>query len=535
MKQWVLLLAMLLAFGLAQARIPWKGAPYFITTRGAKVADVLKDIGVNYGVPVIVSSKVDDHFVGTIRNEMPDAILERFIQLFNLATYYDGQALYVYKGHEIKSQIITPRYLSTNKLVKYLNQGGATEQKYCSLRTVSNFNALEVFGVPMCIERVSELAKNLDEKVLDQAQNQETVQLFPLRFASADDNLYSYRTQEVRVPGVVSVLREMIQGRSPIGEGVPINSANGGLLTNTLPAFSADSRLNAVIVRDRQVNMPIYAKLIKQLDLQPVQIEISVAIIDVNAANLSALGVNWSGTANVGRFGVGFNANQPQGASGVSGTISSVLNDTTSFMVRLNALEQHSQAKILSRPSIVTLNNVQAVLDRSITFYTKLQGEHVAKLESVSAGSLLRVTPRLIKNDGYDQIMLTLNIQDGQQSDPIPGNHEQLPQITNAEISTQATLLPGQSLLLGGFVQDQQMQGETRIPLLGDLPLLGHLFRNKNDTAHSVVRLFLIKADPQPTGPQRVLAKLSKNAANQNQSIDERGMLESTIRTEIAQ
>ncbi|MCX8565931.1 MAG: type III secretion protein C [Glomeribacter sp. 1016415] len=521
MKQWVLLLAMLLAFGSVQARIQWKGEPYFITTRGAKVADVLKDIGANYGVPVIVSPKVNDHFVGTIRNEMPDAIIERFTQLFNLATYYDGQALYVYKGHELKSQIITPRYLSTQKLIRYLSQGGAKEQKYCSLRTISNFNALEVFGVPMCVERVSELAKNLDEKVLDQAQNQETVKVFPLRFASADDNIYNYRKQEVRVPGVVSVLREMIQGRSPLGEGVPLTNANGSFPLETLPAFSADSRQNAVVVRDRQVNMPIYAKLIKQLDTQPVQIEISVAIIDVNAANLSALGVNWSGTANIGEFGVSFNAGLPQGSNA---SLSSVLNDTTGFMVRLNALEQHSQAKILSRPSVVTLNNVQAVLDRSITFYTKLEGENVAKLESVSAGSLLRVTPRLIKNGSYDQIMLTLNIQDGRQAEPIPGNHEQLPQITNAEIATQATLLPGQSLLLGGFVQDQQMQGESKVPLLGGVPILGNLFRNKNGTAHSVVRLFLIKAEPQPIGPQPALAKLSKSRAD-----------EGSVATEIAQ
>ncbi|WP_370576606.1 EscC/YscC/HrcC family type III secretion system outer membrane ring protein [Mycoavidus sp. B2-EB] len=516
----MLLLAMMLAFGSVQARIPWRGDPYFITTRGAKVADVLKDLGANYGVPVIVSPKVNDHFVGTVRNEMPDVIIERFTQLFNLATYYDGQALYVYKGHEIKSQIITPRYLSTQKLIRYLSQGGAKEQKYCSLRTISNFNALEVFGVPMCVERVSELAKNLDEKVLDQAQNQETVQVFPLRFASADDNIYNYRKQEVRVPGVVSVLREMIQGRSPIGEGVPLTSASGSLpIETTLPAFSADSRQNAIVVRDRQVNMPIYAKLIKQLDTQPAQIEISVAIIDVNAANLSALGVNWSGTANIGgKYGVSFNTGLPQGSSA---TINSVLNDTNGFMVRLNALEQHSQAKILSRPSVVTLNNVQAVLDRSITFYTKLEGENVARLESVSAGSLLRVTPRLIKNGSYDQIMLTLNIQDGRQTEPISGNHEQLPQIANAEIATQATLLPGQSLLLGGFVQDQQMQGESRVPLLGEIPVLGNLFRNKNGTAHSVVRLFLIKAEPQPIGPQPALANLSTSPANEDSVVEE--------------
>jgi type III secretion protein C len=473
-----------------QGLIPWQGAaPYFITTRRADVADVLRDIGSSYGIPVIVSAQVDDAFIGTIKNEKPDTILARFTQLFNLAPWYDGSALYIYKEQEVQHQIITPRYLNIEQLITYLKRDGFATQKYCSLRTVSHFNALEIFGVPMCIERISALAKNLDEKVLNQAQNQETVQVFPLRFASAEDNTYSYRDQQVRVPGVVSVLREIVRDRAPSDKNSPVAMAG-----TTLPAFSADSRQNAIVVRDKQSNMDLYAKLIAQLDQQPVQIEISVAIIDVDAANFTSLGVDWSGTVNLGRFGVGFNTAEDQQL----GTFSTVLNDTQGFMVKLSALEQNSKAKILSRPSVVTLNNVQAVLDRNVTFYTKLQGEKVAKLESIATGSLLRVTPRLIESNGVQQIMLTLNIQDGQQTKPLPGNQENLPQVASAEISTQATLVAGQSLLLGGFVQDKQTEGEKKVPLLGDIPLLGHLFRSKSNTVHSVVRLFLIKAKPQP-------------------------------------
>ncbi|CCD29242.1 Type III secretion system EscC protein [Candidatus Glomeribacter gigasporarum BEG34] len=487
--------------GWTQTRLPWKGPPYFMATRGAKVSETLQDIGANYGVPIIVSAQVEDYFTGTIRNEMPDAILRRFAQLFNLATYYDGQALYVYKGDEVKSQIITPRYLGTDRLIHYLTHGGIAAQQYCALRKVGQFNALEVFGVPKCIDRVTELAKNLDEKVLDQAQNQETVQIFPLRFASAADSAYAYRGQQVRIPGVVSVLRDMIQSRSPAGENMsgeaagPVMPAN--LMTNVLPSFSADSRQNAVVVRDRKVNMPLYAKLIEQLDQRPVQIEISVAIIDVDASNLSELGVDWSAAANLGRFGsVSFNSN-PAKKEGM-GMFSTILSDTPSFLVRLNALQQNSKAKILSRPSVVTLNNMQAVLDNNITFYTKLEGEKAVKLESVVTGSLLRVTPRLIENENeQQQIMLTLNIQDGSQLKPVEGSREGLPQIKNSEISTQATLEAGQSLLLGGFVQNAQRQGENKIPLLGDIPVLGHLFRSKRDSTHNVVRLFLIKAQPQ--------------------------------------
>ncbi len=498
-KRVLLIAALLLSTsGWASTHIPWSnGSPYFITTRGAKVAEVLKGIGANYGVPIIVSPEVTDSFVGTIRDAVPDEIIARFAQLFSLATYYDGQALYVYKMQEVRSQIITPRYLTTGKLVDYLTRNQAAKQQFCSLRSVSNFNALEVFGVPACIERVSALAKNLDEKILNQAKVQETVQVFPLRFASANDNVYTLRNQQVRVPGMASVLREMVQNRSITGENVPVTNAPGNNPTTStaLPTFAADSQQNAVIVRDREVNMPIYASLIKKLDLRPTQIQISVAIIDVNATDVDTLGVNWEGSVHFGKAGIGFNSTDLSGQFG--GGINTVLNDPNHFMMQISALEQHSKAKILSRPSIVTLNNVQAVLDRNITFRTKVQSERSANLADFSTGSLLRVTPRLIKNvDGQDQIILILNIQDGRQGKAIGGT-EVLPSISTSEISTQAILRSGQSLLLGGFVQDQQQQGVQKIPMFGNLPILGGLFRSKNNKSERVIRLFMIKAEPR--------------------------------------
>ncbi len=123
----------------------------------------------------------------------------------------------------------------------------------------------------------------------------------------------------------------------------------------------------------------------------------------------------------------------------------------------------------------------------------------MAKLESVTSGSLLRVTPRMIETEGVQEVLLNLNIQDGQQQASTNSN-EPLPEIRNSDISTQATLQVGQSLLLGGFIQDTQIESQNKIPLLGDIPLLGGLFRSTDKQSHSVVRLFLIKAVPVNAG-----------------------------------
>lgn len=130
-------------------------------------------------------------------------------------------------------------------------------------------------------------------------------------------------------------------------------------------------------------------------------------------------------------------------------------------MMRLNALEKNSKAKVLSRPSVVTLNNVQAVLDKNVTFYTKLEGDKVAKLESVTTGSLLRVTPRLIDEVGHQAVMLDLNIQDGQQSQAV-SRSEPLPQVQNSEISTQATLKSGRVCYSAASYKIEMKRPRTR-------------------------------------------------------------------------
>ncbi|WP_145515971.1 EscC/YscC/HrcC family type III secretion system outer membrane ring protein [Yersinia aleksiciae] len=472
--------------------IPWQGEPFFIYSRGMPVSNLLKDLGMNYGIPVVVSPDINEHFSGTIRDKKPEEILSELAGLYNITWYYDGGTLYFYKAQSIRREFISPDGLSTTTLLKYLQSSGVPADKNCVVKAISRLGAIEVTGVPICIERVTTLSKMLSSQARSQNESKETVKVFQLKYASAADSDYQYRDQQVKLPGLVSVLREMTMGNN-----LPLVGGKGQDNTpSSMPLFSADPRQNAIIIRDRQVNMPMYRSLIKQLDQRPVQIEISVTIIDVDAGDISQLGIDWSASTSIGGTGISFN--KDMGKNGADG-FSTVIGDTSNFMVRLNALQRNSRARVLSRPSVVTLNNIQAVLDKNITFYTKLEGDKVAKLESVISGSLLRVTPRMIDADGVKEVLLNLNIQDGQQQAPISSS-EPLPEIQNSDISTQATLRVGQSLLLGGFIQDKQIESQNKIPLLGDIPLVGGLFRSTDKQSHSVVRLFLIKAVPVNIG-----------------------------------
>lgn len=467
----------------------WKGSPYYITADSLDLKDVLQGLGANYKVPVVVSEIINDKWTGTLHDVPAGHILDELSGMYQLQSFWDGNTLYIYKSQEIVRLYLTPQWLTPARIVRLIRKSGFKTSNACKINTIGDSLTLEVIGVPACVERVKMLSKELDDQEYLHNQNKEDIFIYPLKYASAMDTTYTYRNQSVVVSGVVSVLKQMYP--SPSSPPSPPGK-EGIAVTSELPVFSADTRRNAVLIRDRKSNFLLYRGILPELDKRPELVEISVAIIDVNAGDLNQLGIDWSASAKIGGGSVSFN-----NTSGLqSDSFSSLISNAGDFMIRLSALEQKSKARIVSRPSVLTLDNVQAVLDRSITFYTKLVSEKNAALDSVVAGALMRVTPRLIHEKSGERVMLTLNIQDGKQSSPLSLT-ENLPQVQNAEIATQATLKPGQALLLGGFVQEENTEQENKIPLLGDLPLIGGLFRSTNENHRSVVRLFLIKAEPK--------------------------------------
>ena len=522
---WHALLAIVLALAPAVGATitpVWRGGPFVFQSTGTPLVELLRDFGAHHGMPTVVSEQVDDRFIGTLPAGSAQATLDALSERYRLSWYFNGQTLNIYKSSEAARRVVPLRFASTGDLLGHLREAGVLHPRHCVARAIPATHALEITGVPACLETVSMLADYVERDARDQQESDETIKIFPLKFATADDTRYSYRGQEVVIPGVVSVLKELILGAGPLtatatgdasteGIGNAMTAGAGASLSaaarSSTPRFSADPRRNAVIVRERRRNLPIYGDLISQLDIPPRLVDISVAIIDVNASDIAELGVDFSGSARIGGFGaVALNGQMHEGDGG---TFTTVVGDTNKFMINLSALERNSKARVLSRPSIVTLDNMQAVLDRSVTFYTKVSGEKVARLESVTSGSLLRVTPRLVPGVGGtgnqgsardapapEQVMLTLNIEDGGEVRSERNTRDEVPTIRNSSISTHATLQAGQSLLLGGFVQDAQREHERKIPLLGDLPLIGRLFSSTSNRSDSVMRLFLIKAEP---------------------------------------
>lgn len=258
-------------------------------------------------------------------------------------------------------------------------------------------------------------------------------------------------------------------------------------------------RLNSLIVQDIPERMPVYETLIRALDVPTPLIEIQAMIVDVNSQYMTELGIDWG--ARIGGGGFGYNAPATAQASSPSLALNwaakSAVDASTlsvsagNFLVsRLRALEGIGDATVQSRRSVLTLDNLGAVFDHSETFYIRTQGERVASVTPVSAGTTLRVTPRVIQSDDRNIVQLTVDVEDGAVQDKLI---DQLPTVLNSGLSTQALVNEGQTLIVGGYSREQDVQRTDRVPVLSAVPVLGYLFSNKTTDRQQRQRLFLIK------------------------------------------
>ena len=497
--------------------------PYAHYGNGESVTEVLRSFASNYGLPVIISERISSVVNGKIGPLLPVPFLDKLAQLNNLMWYFDGDTLYVYDGQEIGKTIVDLNYMSTGDLKNTLVEMGLWDNRH-GWRERPQEGLIYLSGPPRYIELVTQTAKILDEKANEQQKSELAFEVFPLKYAWAEDHSIGYRNQTITIPGVATLLKQIVQGgqvpdaaplinsqtrsqslvpQTPItgkqppklaaqNPGmVPGNSAKSNAQSDIV-FINADRRLNAIIIHDLASKMTMYRNLIKTLDKPLSQIEINVSIIDVDTNSINELGVNWR--MNNKDSIIGFDP-----ASNINNTLSSTVLKVTAgnLIAKVQMLAEKNKAKILSQPSVLTLDNMEAILDNNQTFYVKVQGgdlnNNTAQLYPITSGSVLKVTPRIVKENAGRRIHLDVNIQDGNsEATNSLGNDVTLPVVKNTTISTQAMIHENESLLVGGYFYEKTIDGVSKIPFLGDLPVVGQLFREDRKEYVKNVRLFMI-------------------------------------------
>jgi type III secretion protein C len=362
---------------------------------------------------------------------------------------------------------------------------------------------------------------------LPSAPGGQQIALFRLKHASVEDRTIVFRDREIITPGVANILRNLVTGATSasglrtvpaLSQASSTATEGGAEASNSSPPTSnsttpvnparmkpsiqSDTRINAIIVQDTPDRMPMYKQLIEQLDVPTPLIEIEALIIDVNSSRLAELGISWNAVGSGQRAALGFgNVNGTPSnntisfvASGASGVNPSTIiaNGADYFVARLRALEQQGDASIQSRPSIMTTENLGAVIDLSETFYLQTTSERSTLVTPITAGITLRVTPRLVGNGEEQMVRLSVDIEDGQIKQPTTVGGT--PSVIRGVVSTEASVYQHESLLIGGYNSIQSVKGTDKVPMLGDIPVFGTMFRSTSNSVQRRERLFLIRS-----------------------------------------
>ncbi len=475
--------------------LDWVPMPYSYVAEGESLRDVLVNFGANYEVSVVVSDKVNDQVNGQFEHDEPLAFLQQLASLYNLVWYYDGNVLYVFKNSEVQSRLINLEQTGAAELKQALQRAGIWEPRF-GWRPDADNRLVYVSGPPRYLELIEQTALALEQQT--QLRSEKTgplaIEIFPLKYASATDRNIQYRDTDVEAPGLATILARLLSDagvQMVNGEG----NKKGAAVTSGQAIVQADPSLNAVIVRDTPERMAMYGKLIAALDKPAARIEVALSIIDINAEDLSQLGVDW-------RVGIRTGSNQQviikttgdrKGIEGGAALGSLVDSKGLDYLLaRVNLLESEGNAQVVSRPTLLTQENTQAVIDHSETYYVKISGERVAELQGITYGTMLRMTPRVIQMGDRPEISLSLHIEDGGQKVNSTGI-DGIPTISRTVVDTIARVSHGQSLLIGGIYRDEINENLSKVPFLGDIPYLGALFRSKDTQTKRSVRLFIIE------------------------------------------
>jgi type III secretion protein C len=478
----------------------WKHTAYAYDARQTDLATALGDFAKEFGIGldmVPIQGTLD----GRIRAQNPQEFLDRLGQEHHFQWFVYNETLYISPTSEQTSARIEVSPEAVDDLQQALSDVGLLDKRF-GWGALPDEGVVLVRGPAKYVDFVRNYSKKVEAP--EKAEKQDVVVL-PLKYANAADRTIRYRDQQLTVAGVASILQELLESRSRgesingvsllqgqgstasgMSNGTHNNGLNygglesGGLDTGALEQgldrvlgtsgkrggsgsgasgrakirVSADVRNNAVLIYDLPKRKAMYQKLVKQLDTPRNLIEIDAVILDIDRNELAQLSSRWN-----------FNAGSVSGGANLfeQGTSSTLfIQDAGKFAADLHALEGNGAAS-----------------------------ERVADIQPITAGTSLQVIPRSLDKGGKSQVQLIVDIEDGQ-IDTSQINEDQ-PAVRKGNVSTQAVIAEHGSLVIGGFHGLETTDKVNKIPLLGDIPVIGKLlFQNRSRELNQRERLFIL-------------------------------------------
>ncbi len=273
-----------------------------------------------------------------------------------------------------------------------------------------------------------------------------------------------------------------------------------------------DVRTNTIVVTDTQSNLSSLRETIKALDAITPQVYIEARVIETDLDTSNQLGIDWniSGTASGSKRPTTWpftthSANKylksddfpaagdtlftfgTLNASALSATLDLILSDTNT--------------KILSMPKVTTLDNTTATIDvvtedpiPKYTYNTETGSWEIAGYDWINYGVSLKVTPQINK-EGFITLTIQPKVSEKMRDKTFTsssGSTAEIPVLNTQTTFTRVMIKDGETLVLGGLLRDKTVDTVSKVPLLGDIPVLGYMFKHKDKTVEKKNLLIFI-------------------------------------------
>ncbi len=356
-------------------------------------------------------------------------------------------------------------------------------------------------GNVLMVAPAAEIAERERQELATQKQLQE---LAPLK------------TEYIRVRYAnARALFELFMPEGAAGAGVGSGGAGSQRITTTSilsdrGSAIVDERTNSIILTDTEDKILDFRKVIDQVDIPIRQVMIEARIViannDFRKELGTRIGANMVSTTQQGRtnavrgsaFGTfvdqatSLNVSDPFGAITLSGVIGKNIN----LGLELSALEDSGFGQIVSQPKVITGDKQQASIENGTQIpYQEASASGATTTSFKEAVLKLDVTPQITPDDN---IIMTLKINQDSVGKVVSTSN--IPTIDITELNTQVLVADGQTVVLGGIFQTNKVKGVSKIPLLGDVPVVGRLFRrNKDSDSKRELIIFITPRIMSPT------------------------------------
>jgi type IV pilus assembly protein PilQ len=282
--------------------------------------------------------------------------------------------------------------------------------------------------------------------------------------------------------------------------------AGGGALSRRGTVL-VDARSNTLIISDVQTQIPIIENIVSKIDKKAKQVSIEARVVLANADFTRTLtasllgGFGNSSTTTAGGTGATSSMSVPAPTVGAPIPIISTTSATstgfgvasiTNFSARyfinaaISAAEERDQAKTISRPTIVTQNNIQGMVQQGVQVPIQTSVNNTISIQYVNATLQLTVTPQVT----YDNnIFLIIAVQNNSVGASIASVG---PEIATQQATTQVLVPDGGTVVFGGITVTTRSKAATYVPWLGSIPILGNLFKTSNVSDQDQELLFFV-------------------------------------------